>query len=128
MSFLLCQRYPLENGLQELIFREASHTAIDEWMQHQEAMIQEFANESAIRILISIPQTLPIQYTMNQARSFNAKYPQRPLFLTAFLHPPDPMMSLVTPMINAFTATLRDRVKFFPQTQREKALQWLSSG
>lgn len=115
----------LPNNVHQLTLLATTPDTVDAWMDWQTEIIKQTTPNQKVRLLIRQTGMLPLNYTMQKAREFNAAHPERPVFITAFLHPPDVMVSLVTSMINAFTSRMSDRVKFFPQDQREAALKWL---
>jgi hypothetical protein len=128
----LCTILMHPQHLYEVFFHEASYAAVDEWLQHIEAINAQYAPDDLVYYLINTPpdDELPVIYVMRAAQQYASQHPQRPRTRTATLYR-DELQSVIIYGQNLLTSWIRDKrevVRFFKRSQREDALGWLMSG
>src|SRR5687768_1170751 len=89
--------YLRDGGIQEYRFLEATHEAVDEWMEVATANARSVPASGLIRYLIVLPagEIIPLMHTFTRIQAALKARPQRPSTRVAILHAPDFMVSVV---------------------------------
>jgi hypothetical protein len=116
-----------DNGIQEYRFLEATHEAVDHWMQAVTANAREIPASGLIRYLIILPagELIPLMHTFTRIQEALKVRPQRPSTRVAILHAPDFLVSVLDAFIRMLRSGDKDVVRFFLHHQREEAVRWL---
>jgi hypothetical protein len=119
--------YLHDNGIQEYRILEATHEAVDEWMEMAIANARDVPASGLIRYLIVLPagELIPLMHTFTRIQESLKARPQRPSTRVAILHAPDFLVSVLEAFIRMLRSGDKDVVRFFLHDQREDAIRWL---
>jgi hypothetical protein len=124
----LCEYYMRDQGVHEFIYNEVGRTAVDEFFAHFERVAATLPPDSVFRILTNgsrVAETQPVRYMFLRVQTILRTMPHRPVFRVALLASQDNSMTKILDAV--FRALLRgqDRLRFFPISQYEQAVEWL---
>ncbi|MFQ3567762.1 MAG: hypothetical protein SNJ59_12270 [Aggregatilineales bacterium] len=119
-------RYDAEHDINEFIFHASSQRAVDEWLEHMERLYAGITPDKCVRLWMDITKSgaLPMGYALNRSYAWMSKLEFHPAARMAFIHKPDPFMSLADQVMR----TLRLghlRTRFFTADQKAEARAWL---
>jgi hypothetical protein len=124
-----CAYTRLDNGIHELIFRESSRDAIDEFFRHVESILKQTPNTEIARYIVDVTQAdrpVSMMGIIQRFRKLETSMPRRARGRTAILHPQGSMLSFVDGLIRALAPT-QDVTRFFPAEKRAEAETWVLS-
>jgi len=119
-------RHDAEHDINEFTFHASSQQAVDEWLEHMERLYAGITPDKCVRLWMDITKSgaLPMGYALNRSYSWMRKLEFHPAARMAFIHKPDPFMSLADQLMR----TLRLghlRTRFFTVDQAAEARAWL---
>ena len=116
-----------ENGIQEYIFLEATHEAVDSWMDTAIELTRPFAAGDVVCYLIAFPakELIPLMHTVTRIEAALKERPLHPTVRVAILHPPGYVVSMMEAFVKLLRLGSKDAVRFFAFSQREIAIRWL---
>jgi len=119
--------YLHDNGIQEYRFLEATHEAVDEWMEVATANARSVPASGLIHYLIVLPvgELIPLMHTFTRIQEALKARPLRPSTRVAILHAPDFLVSVLEAFIRMLRSGDKDVVRFFLHDHREDAIRWL---
>jgi len=108
-----------EDGIHEIIFKEASIRAVDAWIQQAEAIMNIEPPDKLVRAIYDNTQTqmLPLTHAVRRVGEFNKKYPNRQKTRVAFIV----NAGFLTSLVDTFLSILRsgkDEIRFFSADKR----------
>ncbi|MEO8612497.1 MAG: hypothetical protein ABI690_31665 [Chloroflexota bacterium] len=122
-----CTYTRLDNGVHELIFRESSREAIDEFFRHVESILKNTPPTEVARYILDVTQAdrpVSMMGIIQRFRKLETSMPRRAKGRTAILHPQGSMLSFVDGLIRAL-APSQDVTRFFPTEKRDEAIAWV---
>jgi hypothetical protein len=125
----LCAYTLLDNGVHELIFRESSREAIDEFFRHVESILKSTPGGDIARYVVDVTQAdraVSMMGIIQRFRRLETQLPKRARGRTAILHPQGSLLSFADGLIRALAPT-QDVTRFFPAGKRDEAIAWLLS-
>lgn len=125
-----CEYSITEQGIHQLIFRESTKEAIDEFFHVVERIFTATAKEPTNRYIIDITQAgerdVSLVSNVQRFRRLETLFPNRPRGRTVILHRPGLAYNFIDSFIRAL-APSRDVTRFFPVDKRDDAIAWLLS-
>ncbi|MGJ3239308.1 MAG: hypothetical protein ACFE0Q_11425 [Anaerolineae bacterium] len=112
----------LEHDLHEIIFTEASHSAIDQFLGLLEQLYQR-ANYNKLYVVLDLRDSgmLPLRYLTKSVRYLFDKYPEQQFATLALVLEDVQMLNVTRALLN--TIMHRETVQYF--TRQDKARLWL---
>ena len=126
---VLCAYTHLPNDIHELVLKEASRAAVDEFITHMHGVYRgKGPTDPTLCILIDGSQSgmPPIGYILPRTGEMLAQYTNRPKARTAFILDNSLLLSVIDMFIRLQQRA--DKVRYFPSSQREAAVAWLLRG
>lgn len=125
-----CEYTITEQGIHQLIFRDSTKEAIDEFFHVLEQIFASTANEPTNRYIVDISQSgerdVSLVSNVQRFRRLETLFPNRPRGRTVIIHRPGLAYTFIDSFIRAI-APSRDITRFFPVDKRDEALAWLLS-
>jgi hypothetical protein len=120
-----CQYHRLENGVHEFVLTEASHHAVDDFVDALETMAQSMPPETSAPILIdSTVGMQPTSYIISRTLRMMSRYPSpKQRSRMAIVLQPSFLRNTLAVMLRIFPFIL---VRFYKPGEREEALVWLT--
>jgi hypothetical protein len=125
-----CEYTITEQGVHQLIFRESTKEAIDEFFHVLERIFIDTANQATNRYIVDITQAgqkdVSLVSNVQRFRRLETLFPNRPRGRTVILHRPGLAYTFIDSFIRAI-APSRDITRFFPVDKRDEAVAWVLS-
>jgi len=127
-----CIYQTLDGGIQEFVFQQASHAAVDEFIDHLTWMAVNdptYRNSTTIRILMDTRQSgaLPMYYIAKRASEWSRSQPldkQNRLARTAQLYTASSAYVTIARNLSKVFSSKNAKQEYF-QNDRDAALAWL---
>ena len=117
-------RYP--NNVYEFIFKSTTRTAADELFAQMARVVDLTPEHGAMLLLLNVSVGIvPVSYAMKQGREFIKAYPNPRKARAAILYKDSFIMSIAGPSLHLLRLP-RLNFMLFHETQREKAIEWLT--
>ena len=125
-----CEYTVTEQGIHQLIFRDSTKEAIDEFFRVLEQIFTSTSSETTNRYIVDISQSgerdVSLVSNVQRFRRLETMFPNRPRGRTVIIHRPGLAYSFIDSFIRAI-APSRDITRFFATDKRNEAMTWLLS-
>ncbi len=118
--------YDGEHDIHEYVFYKSSKDISAAWFEHLDQIVKIATEAEAdeIRLLVDVTHggnRQPVSYMFNRAKELASDNPNAPIRRYAVVGNSSAVGSVLSP----FMRMLRLKFRFFMETQREQALEWL---
>ncbi len=124
-----CHYNKLTSGVHEFIFTGEGEDGLDYFFDTLTGIIAEAPMNTTLRYLVDVTPLDgrgSLAELVKRFRKLEAQFPERAKGRTAIIHNPN----LLITFVNTFITTLapgQDKTRFFVNTKREEALNWVLS-
>jgi hypothetical protein len=124
-----CIYGPLENGILELTFTEASREAVDELLLHMNEIYRMAGANDIVRVLVDHTDVgmQPVTYMFQKMREWNASHRVYFYSRAAVLIDDTFLVWLVDSLLKTVLRTAAVEIRYFASSERDAAVSWLLS-
>jgi hypothetical protein len=122
-----CQLVSHPNGIYELIWRDLSDMAVDDWLVYMDALYHHTEPDYILRLLYNIRTSdMPsLSFVARGIKQLACKYPVRSQSRTAIIAESDIASMLLRMMTRMLHRDDLDQTRFFTPDEHNTAIAWL---
>jgi hypothetical protein len=117
----------LDGNIHEIVLLKASKEAVDRWFEAMQDICRQQSSGLGKYLIDLRAESQPVAYMMRRMETLIEMYPSILEDRIAFLHNQSFPVALVQTQLKNMGGRPKQQISFFPQKDRNRAIEWLKS-